>query len=81
MVAKRPMAVANSEEVLPSFPVDVGIDEKGVLVDFGRIAGNVSLLGPIRKPHHVFEKVLLHLTLRLDFGTLQVLSHQIHNIP
>lgn len=51
------VTVANSEKVLISFVLNVGVDDEGVLVNFVRIGGDASLLCTIRESHHILEKV------------------------
>jgi len=59
--------------MLPSFAIDVGVDDEGILIDLGAIGRYVPLLGAIRKSHDILEEFLLSVHLRFS----QVLPNQI----
>lgn len=67
------MAIAHSEEVLPGFGIDVGVDDEGILVDLAAVGGDVSLLGAIGEAHDILEEILLPTHL----GFAQVLPDQV----
>lgn len=57
----------------PGLAVDVRVDYIDVLILFGRIAGDISFLGPVCKPKHVFKELILILSL-LVLGLLKILA-------
>ena len=68
------MAIANCEEVLPGLVVDIGCDDKVVLVDLPRVVRDEALPSPIGEAHDVLKELFLF---GWHFRPAQVLANEV----
>ena len=76
MMSKRTMTIAYCEEMLPSFAVDVRIDDEGILINFSTVIRDVSFASTIRETQNVFKKVVFFCR---KFWPFQILTNKIHD--